>query len=547
MQGQLSGRPTGVLSKNTTRTVGKDALAMNSAAGQAVGMVVRTTLGPQGMDKLLVDSSGNVLVTNDGVTMLQEMDIEHPAADLVVDVARTQEAEVGDGTTSAVVITGSLLEAAESLLDDDIHPTAVVGGYRRARQLAAGAIDELAESVDPTDRNILEAVAATSLTGKSAEQQRDLLARIVVDAVTDATDAYGNVDRDLIRLRTFYGQSMAESEYREGVTLGKRPPHPMMPEDVPDATVLVFEGAIELSELELDVEARVSDADTAGAFAEHDREELASLVDPIIEMGVDVVVAGEGIDDWAQGRFADAGVLAFRRVDEADRKRIARATDATRIADLDILEAKHLGFADRVARERIRPTRYAGAARPERVFSFDGGAGGGVGTIWLRGGTDQVVDEVERGIEDAIDVVSRTLSDGAILPGGGAIEMELAQRIRSAAAGVDGREQLAVEAFADALEVIPRTLAQTAGHNQIDALVELAARHDEGQRSAGLDADSGHAVDVIEAGVIEPKSVKATALTAAVDAATTILRIDDVVAAGDLAVGDESADETDEF
>ncbi|WP_425494280.1 thermosome subunit alpha [Natronoglomus mannanivorans] len=532
--------PLSVLSKESQRTAGDEARTMNISAARAVAETVRTTLGPRGMDKMLVDSSGNVVVTNDGVTLLEEMDITHPAANLVIEVSQTQEEEVGDGTTSAVILAGELLSVAEDLIEQGIHPSSIVAGYQEAVTTAKTALDELAIEIDPDDTETLEAIAATAMTGKGAERSKELLAELVVEAVTTAVREDGTVDRDAIDVRSFPGRSVEDSRFISGTLVDKKPPHPSMPTSFTDANVLVYEDDLELSELEIGAGATITDVEQADAFADRDREELESVVDRIVDSGADVVLVDGGIDDFAQQRFVDAGVLALRRVSDDHRRRVAGATGAARVGNLERLTSDDLGHAGRVEREMIRELTHKGNARAEQTTVFDDLPESEIGTILLRGGTEHVVDEIERAIEDSIGVVSAAIEDGSVLPGAGAPEAELALAVREAAGGIGGREQLAVEAFAEALEAGPRTLAENSGHDAIDALVELTASHDGGDRTAGLDPDTGSPFDALEAGVVEPLRVKRTALESAVDAASMILRIDDVVAAGELSTaGDD--------
>ncbi|WP_435102951.1 thermosome subunit alpha [Halarchaeum sp. P4] len=533
MQGQRGGGPTVVLSEESERASGEDARAMNVSAARAVADAVRTTLGPKGMDKLLLDSSGNVVVTNDGVTLLEEMDIDHPAADLLVEVAETQEAEVGDGTTSAVVLAGELLAEADDLLERGVAASTVTAGYAEAAERAQAFLAEHADPVDPDDTETLEAIAATALSGKGAEAAQDHLASLVVAAVEVATRPDGGVDRDAAVVRSFPGGSLTDSRFVDGALVDVDAPHEGMPRQFEDASVLVYEGDIEAPEVD-DATATVGDFEAAEAFVEREQAELDGMVDHLVGTGADVVLADGGIDDRALARFADAGVLALRRVDEEDRAHVAAATGATRVSSLADATAADLGHAGRVEQERIRAYGYTHDAEPERTFVFSDGAGGEVGTVLLRGGTEHVLDEVERAVTDALGVVSAAIECGAVLPGAGAPEIELAGRLRDYADGVEGREQLAVEAFADALDVGPRTLAENAGHDPIDALVALRAAHAGGDGHAGFDADTGGVLDAFEAGVVEPLRVKTTAVEAAMDAATMLLRIDDVVSASDL-------------
>ncbi|AGB14794.1 thermosome subunit [Halovivax ruber XH-70] len=529
MAQQMGNQPLIVLSDDSQRTSGKDAQSMNIQAGKAVAESVRTTLGPKGMDKMLVDSSGSVIVTNDGVTLLTEMEIDHPAADMIVDVAETQESEVGDGTTSAVVVAGELLKRAEELLDQDIHATTVAQGYRQAAQKATEALDDVAIDVDADDKEILQQISATAMTGKGAENARDLLSELVVDAVRTVADDDG-IDTDNISVEKVVGGAIENSELVEGVLVNKSRVSDNMPYFVEDANVAVIDGALEVKETEIDAEVNVTDPDQLQQFIEQEEAQLEEMVDQLADVGADAVFVDSGIDDMAQHYLAQEGILAVRRVKNSDAQQIARSTGATPVSSVDDITEDDLGFAGSVSQKEI--------AGDEHVFVEDVEDAQAV-TLILRGGTEHVIDEVDRAIEDAIGVVRTTIEDGKVLAGGGAPEVELSLALRDYADSVGGREQLAVEAFADALEVIPRTLAENAGLDPIDSLVELRSDHDAGKTGAGLDAYTGDTVDMEADGVYEPKRVKTQAIDSATEAAVMLLRIDDVIAAGDLAVADD--------
>ncbi|WP_460562919.1 thermosome subunit alpha [Halorubrum pallidum] len=524
-----------VLSEESQRTSGKDAQNMNITAGKAVAESVRTTLGPKGMDKMLVDSGGSVVVTNDGVTILKEMDIDHPAANMIVEVSETQEEEVGDGTTSAVVVAGELLDQAEELLDQDIHATTLAQGYRQAAEKAKEILEEEAIDVSADDYDTLVEIAETAMTGKGAENSKDLLAELVVDAVLAVQDDDG-IDTENVSVEKVVGSSIDQSELVEGVIVDKERVDENMPFAVEDADVALFDGAIEVKETEIDAEVNVTDPDQLQQFLDQEEEQLREMVDHLKGIGADVVFVGDGIDDMAQHYLAQEGILAVRRAKSGDLKRLARATGGRVVSNLDDIESDDLGFAGSVAQKDI--------GGDERIFVEDVEEAKSV-TLILRGGTEHVVDEVERAIEDSLGVVRTTLLDGQVLPGGGAPEAELALQLRDFADSVGGREQLAVEAFADALEVVPRTLAENAGLDPIDSLVDLRARHDGGEFGAGLDAYTGDVIDMEAEGVVEPLRVKTQAIESATEAAVMILRIDDVIAAGDLKGGgsDDGGDE----
>ena len=533
MAQQMGNQPLIVLSEESQRTSGKDAQSMNITAGKAVAESVRTTLGPKGMDKMLVGDTGSVVVTNDGVTILDEMDIEHPAANMIVEVAQTQEDEVGDGTTTAVVISGELLAKAEDLLDQDIHATILAQGYRQAAEKAKEILEDMAIEVDEDDTDILEQIAATAMTGKGAENAKDTLASLVVDAVRAVADDEG-IDTDNIKVEKVVGGSIDESELVEGVIVDKERVHDNMPYAVEDADVALLDTAIEVPETELDTEVNVTDPDQLQQFLDQEEKQLQEMVDNLQEAGADVVFCQKGIDDMAQHYLAQEGILAVRRGKKSDINALARSTGARVISNIDDATEEDLGFAGSVAEKDI--------GCDQRIFVEDVEDAKAV-TMILRGGTDHVVDEVERAIEDSLGVVSVTLEDGQVLPGGGAPETQLALGLRDYADSVGGREQLAVEAFADAIDVVPRTLAENAGLDPIDSLVELRSQHDGGSTTSGLDAYTGEVVDMEDDGVVEPLRVKTQAVESATEAAVMILRIDDVIAAGDLKGGGSDDDD----
>ncbi|WP_226013219.1 thermosome subunit alpha [Halomicrobium salinisoli] len=529
----MGNQPMLVLSEESQRTSGKDAQSMNITASQAVAEAVRTTLGPKGMDKMLVDDMGSVVVTNDGVTILDEMDIEHPAANMIVEVAQTQEDEVGDGTTTAVVIAGELLSKAEELLDQDIHATILAQGYRQAAEKAKEILEEQAIEVTPEDTEQLEKVAATAMTGKGAESAKDVLAELVVRAAQSVAQD-GVVDTDNIQIETVVGGSIDESELVEGVIIDKERVHENMPYAVDDADVALLDTAIEVPETELDTEVNVTDPDQLQQFLDQEEEQLQEMVDQLADVGADVVITQKGIDDMAQHYLAQEGILAVRRAKKSDIEALSRATGARIVSSVDDVTDEDLGYAGSVAQKDV--------GGDERIFVEEIEDAKSV-TLILRGGTEHVADEVERAIEDSLGVVAATLEDGQVLPGGGAPETQLALGLRDHADSVGGREQLAIEAFADAIDVVPRTLAENAGLDPIDSLVDLRSKHDGGDNTFGLDAYTGEVVDMNEDGVVEPLRVKTQAVESATEAAVMILRIDDVIAAGDLKGGSGDDDE----
>ena len=526
-------QPIYILSGSSRRTSGRDARRSNILAARAVAGAVRTTLGPKGMDKMLVDSSGNVVVTNDGVTILSEMDIEHPGAGMIVEVAETQEEETGDGTTTAVVLAGELLSRAEDLLDSGVHPTVVANGYRFAAAEAHEHLGSMAVAVD--DEESLREVARTAMTGKAAESAREHLADLVVRAVSavHAVHEDGEIDLDDVSVETVVGGSVDDSTLVEGVVIDKERAKEGMPRRVEDAKVLLADVPLEIRETEVSAELNVTSPEQLQQFMEREEAELRGLVDAIVDSGANVVFCQKGIDDLVQHFLTREGVLAVRRVKKSDMRSLARATGARRISDFGDFSAEDLGRAGLVEERDLGDETFIFVEECENPRSV---------SLLLRGGTEHVVEEVERAVEDAMGVVRVTLLDGRVLPGGGATEIALAAALRDFAEGVEGREQLAVEAFADSLEVVPRTLAENAGLDPIDSLVALRARYAAGDAAAGLDAYSGEVSDMFDLHVVEPLRVKEQAIDGATEAIELVLRIDDVIAAGPL---DDSGDDFD--
>ncbi|WP_336003310.1 thermosome subunit beta [Halorientalis halophila] len=521
----MRGQPMIIMGDDAQRMKDKDAQEHNIAAARAVAESVQSTLGPKGMDKMLVSSMGSVTVTNDGVTILQEMDIDNPTAEMIVEVAETQEDEAGDGTTTAVAIAGELLKQAQDLLDQDIHPTAMIKGFDIASKHAQAEIDDIAESVDPDDEETIRKVAETSMTGKGAELNKEHLSQLIYDAVqavtVEAQDGSSVVDLEFLKIETQEGSSAGNSELLEGAVIDKDPVHEDMPTDLEDASVMLLDQPIEIEEAEADASLSVDSPDQLQSFIEQEEEQLRAKVDKIVDSGADVVFCQKGIDDMAQHYLAKEGVLALRRVKKSDMQFLAEVLGARIVSDLDSATAEDLGTGTLTRDDDAE------------LFYIEGADSHGV-TLLLRGSTEHVVDELERGISDALDVVAATVSDGRVLAGGGAIEVELARRVRDHADSVEGREQLAVEAFADALELVPRVLAENSGLDPIDTLVDLRAAHDDGQSRAGLNVFTGDVEDTYEAGVVEPAHAKEQAISSATEAANLVLKIDDIISAGDL-------------
>ena len=534
-QQQMQGQPMIILGEDAQRMKDKSAQEHNISAARAVAESVRSTLGPKGMDKMLVNNLGDIVITNDGVTILDEMDIDNPTAEMIVEVAETQEDEAGDGTTTAVAIAGELLSGAEDLLEQDIHPTAIIKGFNMAADQARDEIDDFAVNIDKDDHETLRQIAETSMTGKGAEQYKEQLSELIVEgarAVTvEADDGSTIVDLAFLKTTTQTGRSAADSELLEGAVIDKDPVHEDMPDEVEDAEFLLVDTPLELDEAEVDTQVSVTDPDQIQDFISQEEEELREMVDQVVDTGADVVLCQRGIDDMVQHYLAKEGILAVRRVMKSDIEFLREVLGAEIVSDLETATPEDLGSGS-ITRDES-----------EELFYVEGSGEETHGvTLVLRGSTEHVVDELERGVEDALDVVGSAISTGQALPGGGAPEVEVAGRLREYADSVSGREQLAIETFADALEVVPRVLAGNAGIDSIDTLVDLRAAHSEGDGRAGLDVYTGEIEDTFESGVIETPGVKKQGVVSASEAANLVLKIDDIISAGDLSTeGEEDA------
>ncbi|MFZ3149240.1 MAG: thermosome subunit alpha [Methanothrix sp.] len=521
MSGQFSGTPIYILREGSQRTAGRDAQRSNIMAAKAVAGAVRTTLGPKGMDKMLVDTMGDVVITNDGVTILKEMDIEHPAAKMMVEIAKTQDQEVGDGTTTAVVLAGELLKQAEELLEQEIHPTVIAAGYRAAADKSMEILQGLAIKVSAKDEDLLRKIAITAMTGKGSQSARDELAAMAVHAVQSVVDEDGTVDTDNITVEKKVGGGITDSMLVSGVVIDKDRLHPNMPKSVADARIALLNAAVEIEKTEVDAKIQITSPDQLQAFLDQEENMLKGMVDRIASTGANVLFVQKGIDDLAQHFLAKAGIYTVRRVKKSDMEKLARATGGRVVTSIHEISKEDLGKAGLVEERKVsdeKMTFVEDCKNPKSV------------SIILRGGTEHVVDELDRAMEDALRVVGVAVQDKLLVAGGGAPEVELALRLRAYASTVGGREQLAIEAFANAMEVIPKTLAENAGLDQIDSLVSLRSQHEKGVKSAGLDMDTGKPVDMLKLGVVEPLRVKTQAINSAAEAAIMILRIDDVIA-----------------
>ena len=515
-----------VLKEGTRRDRGKGAQFNNIAAAKAVADAVRSTLGPRGMDKMLVDSLGDVVITNDGVTILKEIDIEHPAAKMLVEVAKTQDEEAGDGTTTAVILAGELLKRAEDLIDQNIHPTVIASGYRLAADKAREILEKVATKVTIKDTQILTNVATTAMASKSASGHKDHLADIVVKAVTTVAERRADgsyyVDDDDIQITKKQGGSIADTNLVEGIIVDKERVHPGMPAQVDNAKIALIDVALEVKKTEIDAKIEITDPSQLQAFLSEEENMLRRMVETVKKSGANVVFCQKGIDDLAQHFLAKEGIYSVRRVKKSDMEKLGKATGGKVVTKLDELSKEDLGNAKLVYEKKIgddQMTFVTGCKNPRAV------------SILIRGGTEHVVDEVERSLEDAQSVVACAVEDGKVITGGGASATEIALGLRDYASSVGGREQIAMESFAEAIEVIPRTLAENAGLDPIDTLIELRKQHKKGNRTAGVNVFTGKVSDMKKENVVEPIRVGSQAISSATDAAVMILRIDDVIAA----------------
>mgnify|MGYP001613393039 CR=1 FL=1 len=525
-------QPIYILAENTQRTKGKDAQSNNIMAAKIVAETVRTTLGPKGMDKMLVDSLGDVVVTNDGVTILEEMHVEHPAAKMIVEVAKTQENEVGDGTTTAVVLAGELLKNAESLLEKEVHPTVIAKGYRIAAEHAKKVLNEMAEDISEKDIDLLKNIAITAMTGKGAEMAKELLAELTVRAIKQVTEVENGkivIDTSHIKLEKKVGGGVEDSELIQGVVLDKGRVHSGMPHIVKNAKIALIDSAIEIKNPETDAKISITSPEQIQSFIDQEEKILRNMVEKISKSGANVVFCQKGIDDIAQHFLYKKGIYVVRRVKQSDMAQLALATKANLITNLDDLSANDLGHAGVVEEIKI--------GEEEMTYIKDCKNAKAV-TILLKGGTEHVVDEVERAVKDAVGDIAAALKIGKVVAGAGATEIEVSKHLRKFSTTLSGREQLAVIAFADALEVIPRTLAENSGLDPIDVVTELKVEHDKGKKWAGINVFTGKVMDSWKAGVIEPLKIKTQAIKSASEVTELILRIDDIIAASNLGKGE---------
>ena len=517
--------PILVLKEGTRRERGKGAQLNNIAAAKAVADAVRSSLGPRGMDKMLVDTMGDVVITNDGVTILKEIDIEHPAGKMLVEVAKTQDQEVGDGTTTAVILAGELLKKSEDMIDQNVHPTIIAGGYRIAADKSVEILSKIAKKIDIKDKKQLREIAATAMISKSVGSHRDMLADIAVKAVTTVAekteDGRWSIDEDNIQVTKKHGAGIADTELIRGIIVDKERVHPGMPRHVKKAKIALLDSAMEVKKTEIDAKIEITDPSQLQAFLNEEEKMLKGLVARVKKSGANVLFCQKGIDDLVQHYLSKEGIYTVRRVKKSDMEKLAKATGATIASKIDELRKGDLGSAGEVYEKKIgddEMTFVTGCRNPKAV------------SVLLRGGTEHVVDELDRSFEDAISVVGAAIEDGKMVAGGGSTATEIALGLREFAASVGGREQIAIDAFANAIEVIPRTLAENAGMDPIDTLIDLRKEHKKGRKTVGVNVLKGKLSDMMKENVIEPIRVGTQAIQSATDAAVMILRIDDVIA-----------------
>jgi len=521
---QYAGQPIFILPEGALRTTGRDAQRNNIMAAKAVAETIRTTLGPRGMDKMLVDDLGDIVITNDGATIVEEMNVEHPAAKMVVEVAKTQDEEVGDGTTTAVILTGELLANAEKLLDKGIHSSVIVRGYRMAATKAQQILEDIGKKVSLKDDKLLTEIAITAMTGKGAEASKETLAGLSMKAikqVAEEEDGEISVDMDNVKVEKKEGGSSTDSELIQGVIIDKERVHSGMPRKLENGKIALLDAAIEIKGTETDAKIQITDPSQLQAFITQEENLLKGMIDTIAKTGANAVFCQKGIDDLAQHFLSKKGIFAVRRVKKSDMDKLSKATGGTIVTNLKDLSSSDLGYAKTIEEKKIsgdEMTFVSGCKNPKSV------------SLLIRGGTEHVVEEVERAVNDALGGVAAAVEIGLVVPGGGAPEIELARRLREYADTVGGREQLAIGAFAEAVELIPRTLAESAGLDAIDILVELRARHEKGETDAGVMVLDGGVGDMWKKGIIEPLKIKTQAVKSASEATEMILRIDDVIA-----------------
>lgn len=528
VQSELAGQPVIILKEGTTRSRGRDAQYSNLMASMIIAETVKSSLGPKGMDKMLVDSFGDVTITNDGATILDEMEIQHPVAKMMVEVAKAQDNEVGDGTTTVVVLAGELLQKAQDLINKDVHPTLILDGYRKATDKALEYLEKIGITVKPLDKETLKKVATTSLSGKVVAEEKEFLSDLAVKAVLQVageSDGGYKVDIDDIKIQKKAGEAITDTKLIQGIVVDKEIVHPGMPKRVEKAKITLIDCALEMEKTEFTSKLDIENPDQMKAFLEEEEKILEDMANKVVKSGATVLFCQKGIDDLAQHHLARSGILSARRVKKSDMEKLSKATGGRVVTNIDDLTTKDLGFAMLVEERKIADEKWIfveGCKNPKAV------------TLLIRGGTERTADEVERSIHDALMVVKDVVQEPKIVAGGGAPEEELAHRVRDWAQKLSGKEQLAAQAFAEALEVVPTALSENAGLDPIDILVELRAQHDNGKLWSGVNVLSGKVEDMNKLGVYEPMAVKKQILKSASEAAAMILKIDDVIASSKL-------------
>jgi len=521
-----SGQPILILKEGTTEKKGREAQRNNFEAVKIIRDIIKTSLGPKGMDKMLVDSLGDVTVTNDGATILKEMDVQHPAAKMMVEIAKATDNEVGDGTTSTVVLAGYLVEKAEELIEKGVHPTIIIDGYMKASQEAVNILKKIADEINPMDRATLKKIAMTTIGTKVVASDADYLSDLIIDAVlqvADKKDGKYSVDIDNIKVEKKPGASIKNTAFIKGIVVDKEVVHAGMPKRITNAKIALLNAPLEIEKTEIDAKINITDPEQMKAFLDEETRLLKEMVDKIKAVGANVVLCQKGIDDMAQHYLAKEGIMAVRRIKMSDMDKLARATGGRVVTSIDDLSADDLGYADLVEERKIEEDKWVfieGCKNPKAV------------TILIRGGAQRIVDEAERSIHDAIMTVKDVIEKPLIVAGGGASEMEVVTQLRKWASSLEGRVQLAANAFADALEMIPLVLAENAGLNPLDVLPELQASHQEGKKWMGINVLAGKVEDMTKNNIIEPEIVKEQVIKAATEVASMIIKIDDMIAAG---------------
>ena len=530
-QGSAGGMPVLILKEGASQTKGRDAQKNNIAAAKLISEVVKSSLGPRGMDKMLVDGLGDVTITNDGATILKEIDVQHPAAKMMVEISKATDNEVGDGTSSVVVLAGALIEKAEELITKDVHPTIIVDGYRKSAQKSIEIFNQIAQKIDGGNKSELIKVAKTSMQTKLVSKESNELSEIVVNAalqVSESNDSGYIVDIDDVKVEKKAGGSLRDTKLIKGIVLDKEVVHGGMPKRIEKAKISLVNSALEIEKTEFDAKINISSPDQMKMFLEEENKMLKSMVDKIISSGANVTICQKGIDDVAQHYLAKSNILAVRRVKESDMTKLARATGARIVNNLEDLSSKDLGAADLVEERKVETDKWVfieGCKHPKAV------------TILIRGGSQRVVDEADRSIHDALMVTKDVMEKPFIVAGGGSPESFVAGKLRDWSSTLSGREQLAADKFAESLEVIPLALAENAGMDPIDTLTELRSKQAKGSKWSGIDARSGKIVDMSKLDIVEPLSVKEQIIKSATEVASMILRIDDVIASSKSGAG----------